>query len=98
MRIHADPGQHEPEQIDLVVKEPDLDLAGAKALATAAARERSPQAMLLAWNDRRRGESYPNFTCGSRHRPAWIVYAESRGANLKVNINDGAYTFLYLML
>jgi len=98
MRIQTDPGHREPEHLHLVAADPDLDLAGAKQLATAAARKRSPNAMLLAWNDRQRGESYPAFACGSRQRPAWIVYAESRGANLTVDINEGAYTFLYLML
>jgi hypothetical protein len=28
----------------------------------------------------------------------WIIFAESRGADIAVNINDGEYVFLFLSL
>jgi hypothetical protein len=44
------------------------------------------------------GEFYPNVDCGAGKKPAWIVFAESRGGNLVVNINNGAYIFFFLKL
>jgi hypothetical protein len=34
--------------------------------------------------------------CGKGDKPAWIVYAESRGGNLTIDINAGQYLFIYL--
>ena len=98
MRIDPDPAKFKPEHRRLTVNEPDLDFARAKEIATREARMRASDAMLLSWNDRKRGKSYPDFECGSRLRPAWIVFAESRGGNLTVDINDGEYTFIYLKM
>jgi hypothetical protein len=52
--------------------------------------------MLLSWYQGKSGESYPNLECGSDDRPAWVVYAESRGGNLTIDINAGQYVFIYL--
>ncbi len=98
MRVDPDPKRYPPEHVKLTVEEPDLEFARAKEIATREARLRAANAMLLSWNDRKRKSSYPKFECGSRQRPAWIVYAESRGGNLTVDINDGEYTFIYLMM
>lgn len=98
MRVDPDPVRYAPEHVKLTVQEPDLDFVRAKEIATREARKRAPNAMLLSWNDRKRGAFYPKFECGSRQRPAWIVFAESRGGNLTVDINDEEYTFIYLMM
>jgi hypothetical protein len=98
MRIDPDLAKFKPARRNLTVSEPDLDFARAKEIATQEARSRASNSMLLSWNDRKRGKSYPHFECGSRQRPAWVVFAESRGGNLTVDINDGEYTFIYLML
>lgn len=29
---------------------------------------------------------------------AWVVYADARGADLTVDVNDGQYTFMFLRL
>ena len=76
----------------------DLDLQTAQDLARRKAREINPQAMLLAWYDARRGQGYPDFECGSGDRPPWKIFADARGANLTIDINDGAYLFIYLKL
>ena len=43
-------------------------------------------------------EFYPGFECGSGDKPPWIVFAEARGGNLTIDINDGEYIFIYLKL
>lgn len=96
MKVRTDPTTRPPETLRLTVEEPDLGFTRAKEIAKAAALERASDAMLLSWNDKVRGEFHPTVDCGGRPDPPWIVYAESRGANLTVDINDGDYTFLFL--
>jgi hypothetical protein len=54
--------------------------------------------MLLSWYQGKTGESYPNLECGPGDKPAWIVYAESRGGDLTIDINEGQYVFVYLSI
>jgi hypothetical protein len=76
----------------------NLDFVHAKELAKAKAREFCRDPMLLSWFNGRTGESYPNLACGRHDRPAWIVFAESRGGDLTIDVDDGAYVFIYLRL
>ena len=84
------------ELIALTAAESDLDFERARSLARAEARRIDPQAMLLSWHSRLTGEYYPDIECGRDSRPPWIVWAASRGANLTVSVNDGAFSFYYL--
>ena len=85
------------KRVALRTEEAGLDIRKAGELARTAARRIDPQAMLLSWHSRRTGEYYPKIECGRRDRPPWIVWAASRGANLTVDINDGAFCFYYLI-
>jgi hypothetical protein len=69
----------------------------ARDLARQQARRFDPQAMLLSWHSALTGEYYPVIECGRQDRPPWIVWAASRGANLTVSVNNGAFTFYYLI-
>jgi len=84
------------EVINLDINDPDLDFAGAKDFAKKKAAELGEDPMLLSWHNGINGESYPNLECGPGDKPAWITYAESRGGNLTIDINDGQYVFIYL--
>ncbi len=83
--------------VTLRVETAGLDVERARQLARAAARRIDPQAMLLSWHGGLTGEYHPKIECGRQDRPPWIVWAASRGANLTVLINDGAYCFYYLV-
>ena len=86
------------EVVDLQIEAPDLDFEMAKDMAKQKSRELRGETMLLSWHNALTGEFYPTFDCGGSDQPAWIIYAESRGANLTLRINGGAYTFMFLKL
>jgi hypothetical protein len=84
------------DPIDLGVPDEPLDFVRARALAEARARQEAPEPMLLAWYDRDTGAFSPQVTCCGDAKPAWLIYAESRGGDLVIDINQEAYVFVYL--
>jgi hypothetical protein len=86
------PGDH----IKIKIDNPDLDFTEAKDIARQKAKGRCADPMLLSWFQGKTGESYPNMECGPGDKPAWITYAESRGGDLVIDINQGLYIFIYL--
>jgi len=91
-KIKDYPGQH----IMLNIDNADLDFEEATGLAKQKAQETGADPMLLSWYQGKTGESYPNLECGPGDKPAWITYAESRGGDLTIDINEGQYVFIYL--
>lgn len=85
-----------PNPIKISVDESDLDFQTAKDIAKEKARETSNDPMLLAWYNGQTGDFYPKTQCGRLDKPAWIVYAESRGGDLTIDINDETFVFIYL--
>ena len=86
------------EVIDLRIQDPGLDFEKARALAKKKAHQLRGETMLLSWHNALTGEYHPTFDCGGSEKPAWVLYADSRGANLTIRINDGAFTFMFLTL
>ena len=82
--------------VRLTADNPGLDLAAATEMAKEKAGDLADDPMLLAWSCGKTGEYYPTADCGSAGKPPWLVFAESRGADIAININDGEYIFLYL--
>jgi hypothetical protein len=68
----------------------------AKDIARQRAKELCADPMLLSWYQGKTGESYPNLECGPGDKPAWITYAESRGGDIVIDVNQGQYIFIYL--
>jgi Domain of unknown function (DUF5619) len=87
--------QHPLETVSLRIDDPGLELAAASALAKQKARALDPNAMMLSYHSGKSGEFWPAYDCGGCGRP-WIVFAESRGYNLKIDINAGEFEFFYL--
>jgi hypothetical protein len=80
--------------IKIQVKGP-LDFSQAQDLARRRAGEVGDEPMLLAWFDRARGLFSPNITCCREDKPSWLTYAESRGGDLVICINDLDYVFVF---
>ena len=82
----------------ITVERKNLDFSEAKEITKTKAKEFAPDPMLLSWYNGKTGDYYPTLDCGFRDKPVWIIFAESRGADLAININDGEYVFLFLSL
>ena len=83
------------DPIDIEVTDTPLDFARARAIAQRRAREIAADPMLLAWYDRDAGRFSPQVTCCGDNKPTWLIYAESRGGDLVIDINREAYVFVY---
>jgi hypothetical protein len=92
------PREYPHELIKLHSEAQELDFVAAKTMAKAKALEINTDAMMLSYYDDRRSEGFPNYDCGSQTKPPWEVFAESRGCNLIIDIDDGDYLFFYLKL
>ena len=84
------------DPVDVCVDDPSLGFEKAKEFADRKAREISEDAMLIAWFDRQSGRFSPPVECGGKAKPAWLVYAETRGANIVIDVNRETYVFVYL--
>ena len=85
-----------PEIIKLRIEDPDLNFEKACDLSRIRAREIDKDAMMLAWFNRRNGEGFPDYDCGAGDKPPWRVFADARGGNLTIDVNDGEFIFIYL--
>jgi hypothetical protein len=83
------------DPVDVLVDDEALDWEKAKSIADRKAREISQDAILVAWFDRARGTFSPPVECGGKEKPAWLVYAETRGARIVIDINRETYVFVY---
>jgi hypothetical protein len=72
-----------------------LTFVSAKEIADGKAKGVSSDAMLLAWFDKKTGEVSPRVECCREDKPGWLVYAESRGGKIVIDINDEEYVFVY---
>ena len=98
VQIHTEPGQAARETIKLTLDNADLDFDTARTRAKAKALEINRNAMQLAWFNRQTGQGFPNYDCGPGDRPAWQVFADARGADLTIDVNDGTFIFRYLTM
>ena len=81
--------------IDIRIQDEGLDFPAARLIADQKATETASNPMLLGWYDGKTGKFSPNVTCCSEHKPGWIVYAESRGGDITIDINDETFVFIY---
>ncbi|MFP5212741.1 MAG: AF1514 family protein [Acidobacteriota bacterium] len=82
--------------VELNVGGGGLDYYRAREIADTKAREMSAAPMLLAWYDRVSGERSPKVESCNSKKPGWLVYAESRGGNIAIDINNEDYVFVYM--
>lgn len=81
---------------DLKLDENRLTLESARQAADDEARAHDEDPMLISWYEAGSGRHSPRVECCRDDRPGWLAYAQSRGAELVININDLSYVFVYL--
>lgn len=84
-----------PNAIDVSSMEVELDYDRAREIADGKAREKTEAPMLMAWFEKKTGAFSPQVECCSEEKPGWLVYAESRGGDIIVDINSQEYVFVY---
>ncbi|WDP89398.1 MAG: AF1514 family protein [Desulfobacter sp.] len=97
-QIHHVTDNQSDEYITMNISTENLDFAAAKAAAKGKAFEFCDHPMILSWKNGITGESHPDYECGVNDRPFWIRYAQGRGANLTIDINNGDYVFMVLKI
>lgn len=78
-----------------------LDFAAAKEAADAVAARRLDGPICLAWFDRandRESPAHASECHGDCEMPGYVEYAVTRGAELKIVIDDGTFVFCYRSL
>jgi hypothetical protein len=96
--MKSNPEGYSGKRIKIHIDDPNLDFDKAKKFARQEAQEKCDDPMLLSWYCGKTGESYPNLECGPGDKPAWITYAESRGGDITVDINEGKFVFIFLAI
>jgi hypothetical protein len=78
-----------------VYGESDIGFQKAREIAQKEIYKHMLDPMLLGWYERSSGAFSPRVECCSETKPGWVVYAETRGGSLTVDVNDGDYFFIY---
>jgi hypothetical protein len=77
----------------------ELDFHTAKDIADAVATALLEEMTCLSWFDRERNQEAPAHVSechdASCDTPGYLDYAMSRGAEIEVDVGDGAFVFLY---
>ncbi len=81
--------------ISLTIRNPEAGFEEIRKEALKKAQDISPDPILLAWYDGKTGKSVPANICTREDKPAWIVFAESRGADIVIDVNDETYIFMF---
>jgi hypothetical protein len=81
--------------VHLKVADNGLDFYGAKKMADVEAGKITAEPMLLAWYNGKTGEFLPRVMCCGEDKPAWLIYAETRGGNICIDINNEEFVFIY---
>ena len=74
----------------------DVDFTEAEKAARKAARRAKGELSLVSYYDRARDKMSPESSAMCAGEKGYQVYAESRGADIRVIINDGRYDFYFM--
>jgi hypothetical protein len=85
-----------PGETYLNLDMPHVDFETAKKAAVERVKKYDTDPMLLAWYEKKSGKASPEESCEEEGgQPGWINYGKSHGGNLTVNVNHGAYIFIF---
>jgi len=84
-----------PPVLHLSIDDPGCGFDCAKDKAVAEARKYGKDPEVVSWFDRKGGRHSQGDECCLEGEPTWIAYAESKGAHLTIDVNQGEYIFLF---
>ena len=71
-----------------------LTFAVARRQAEEAIQDILPNPMLIAWYDGQQQQEHPEVP-ECQHQPGWLAYAEGHGGQIRVDINEGEFSFIF---
>jgi hypothetical protein len=75
---------------------PGMDYGEAQKAARDAALEVGGDVALVSYYDRARNKMVPEAVSSKEEHDGHRIYAESRGADIRVTVNDDEYDFFFL--
>ena len=81
--------------IKIRIDDNNLDFNTAKDIADKRVQQLTSNLMLLSWYKGKTGLYFPDVDCHGKNKPAWLIYAESRGGDITIDINNEEYVFIY---
>jgi Domain of unknown function (DUF5619) len=80
--------------VQITVRGLGLDYEKSKSFADLTVSHLSKESMIVSWYDGQKNIEHPSVP-ECQHKPGWISYAEGHGGNVKIDINDGEFVFIY---
>jgi len=82
------------ETIQVFLDDADVDFDAARKACDVIARQKLKEPLLLAWYDGVKRAGHPDVhECTDK--PGWMTYAENRGGELTIDVNNGMYVLIY---
>lgn len=80
--------------LPLTITGEELDFATAKRAARALIADEVHDPVLIAWYDGKKNELHPKVP-ECQDKPCWLAYAEEHGGQLRIDVNEGEYSFIF---
>lgn len=84
----------ELEHLQITCNDDKLDYPRARQLAEELAAGQLGDSLLVAWFDGQKNEEHPQVA-ECQHKPGWLAYAQGHGGRLRIDVNDGEFSFVY---
>lgn len=82
------------ETMSVVVNGLDIAFPLAKRISEELVASVIVDPILVAWRDGKKGEEHPTvFEC--RNKPGWLAYAEGHGGRVRIDVNNGDFSFIF---
>ena len=80
--------------LTIKIEESPLSLVTAREYAEAAVAKQLVSPMLIAWYDANKQQGHPEVP-ECQHQPGWLAYAEGHGGQIRVDVNEGEFSFIF---
>ncbi|RPJ02024.1 MAG: hypothetical protein EHM36_12885 [Deltaproteobacteria bacterium] len=85
-----------PTVVHLEIKDPSCDFECVMKAAKVKAESYDNAPRLLSWFDKKGGSFSPGDCC-VEGEPSWLAFAQAKGADLTIDVNNEDYIFVFRM-